>query len=162
MSIHLEQEVADFSERRMRLAAAIADYADWLDRRHGIDAERTLRLTDTAANLRQDRLVVAFVAEFSRGKSELINALFFADHGQRLLPSDAGRTTMCPTELFSNPDDSPCLSLLPIETRRREDSLARLKHMPIEWCRVALDPSDPRQLRDSLKKLTETQLMPAV
>ncbi|MDP1532866.1 MAG: dynamin family protein, partial [Rubrivivax sp.] len=105
---------------------------------------------------------MAFVAEFSRGKSELINALFFADHGQRLLPSDAGRTTMCPTELFSNPDDAPSLSLLPIETRRREDSLARLKHMPIEWCRVALDPSDPRQLRDSLKKLTETQLMPAV
>ncbi len=162
MSIHLEQEVADFSERRMRLAAAIADYADWLDRRHGIDAERTLRLTDTASNLRQDKLVVAFVAEFSRGKSELINALFFADHGQRLLPSDAGRTTMCPTELFSNPDDAPSLSLLPIETRRREDSLARLKHMPIEWCRVSLDPSDPRQLRDSLKKLTETQLMPAV
>ncbi len=85
MSIHLEQEVADFSERRMRLATAITDYADWLDRQHGIDAERTLRLADTASTLRQDKLVVAFVAEFSRGKTELINALFFADHGQRLL-----------------------------------------------------------------------------
>jgi len=31
MSIHLEQEVADFSERRLRLATAISDYADWLD-----------------------------------------------------------------------------------------------------------------------------------
>jgi len=69
MSIHLEQEVADFSERRMRLASAITDYADWLDRQHGIDAERTLRLADTASSLRQDKLVVAFVAEFSRGKS---------------------------------------------------------------------------------------------
>ena len=162
MSIHLEQEVADFSERRMRLATAITDYADWLDRQHGIDAERTLRLADTASSLRQDKLVVAFVAEFSRGKTELINALFFADHGQRLLPSDAGRTTMCPTELFSNPDDAPSVSLLPIETRRREESLARLKHMPIEWCRVSLDPGDPRQLQESLKKLTETRLMPAV
>ena len=85
----------------MRLATAITDYADWLDRQHGIDAERTLRLADTASSLRQDKLVVAFVAEFSRGKTELINALFFADHGQRLLPSDAGRTTMCPTELFA-------------------------------------------------------------
>ncbi|MDP2253343.1 MAG: dynamin family protein, partial [Thiobacillus sp.] len=161
MSIHLEQEVADFSERRMRLAAAIADYADWLDRRHGIDAERTLRLTDTAANLRQDRLVVAFVAEFSRGKSELINALFFADHGQRLLPSDAGRTTMCPTELFASADEAPSLCLLPIESRRRSESLARLKHMSIEWCRVLLDPADPRQLQESLKKLTETKAMAA-
>ncbi|MBU1394662.1 MAG: dynamin family protein [Gammaproteobacteria bacterium] len=161
MSIHLEQEVADYSARRMRLATAITDYADWLDRQHGIDAERTLRLADTASSLRQDKLVVAFVAEFSRGKTELINALFFADHGQRLLPSDAGRTTMCPTELYASADEPPSLRLLPIETRRRSESLARLKHMPIEWCRVLLDPIDPRQLQESLKKLTETKSMAA-
>ncbi|HQS99295.1 MAG: hypothetical protein B7Y26_00180 [Hydrogenophilales bacterium 16-64-46] len=162
MSVHLEQEVADFSERRLRLATAISDYANWLDRQHGIDVERTLRLTDTAASLRQDKLVVAFVAEFSRGKTELINALFFADHGQRLLPSDAGRTTMCPTELHYNADEMPALALLPIETRARGETLARLKHMPIEWVRIPLDPADPRQLADSLKKLTETRPMPAV
>jgi predicted nucleic acid-binding Zn-ribbon protein len=161
MSIHLEQEVADYSARRMRLATAITDYADWLDRQHGIDAERTLRLADTASSLRQDKLVVAFVAEFSRGKTELINALFFADHGQRLLPSDAGRTTMCPTELYANADEPPSLRLLPIETRSRDESLARLKHMSIEWCRVLLDPADPRQLQESLKKLTETKSMAA-
>ena len=162
MSIHLEQEVADYSERRMKLATAITDYADWLDRQHGIDADRTLRLADTAASLRQDKLVVAFVAEFSRGKTELINALFFADHGQRLLPSSAGRTTMCPTELFSSPNESPTLCLLPIETRRRSESLAHLKRMPVEWCRVSLDPADPRQLQESLNKLTETKSMAAV
>jgi predicted nucleic acid-binding Zn-ribbon protein len=162
MSIHLEQEVADYSERRLQLATAITEYADWLDRQHGIDAERTLRLADTASSLRHDRLVVAFVAEFSRGKTELINALFFADHGQRLLPSDAGRTTMCPTELFSNPDEVPSLSLLPIETRRRSESLAWFKHTPIEWSRVLLDPTDPRQLQESLKKITETTSMAAV
>ena len=162
MSIHLEQEVADYSERRMRLATAMTDYADWLDRQHGIDAERTLRLADTASSLRQDKLVVAFVAEFSRGKTELINALFFGDHGQRLLPSDAGRTTMCPTELYSTPDDTPSLCLLPIETRRRSESLAHLKRVPIEWVRIPLDPSDPDQLQESLKKLTETKPMAAV
>ncbi|MGE5320353.1 MAG: dynamin family protein [Hyphomicrobiaceae bacterium] len=162
MSMHLEQEVAEYSERRLKLATAITDYADWLDRQHGIDAERTLRLADTASGLRQDKLVVAFVAEFSRGKTELINALFFADHGQRLLPSEAGRTTMCPTELYANADESPGLYLLPIETRRRSESLARLKHMPIEWCRVSLDSTDPRQLQESLRKLTETKPMPAV
>ncbi|MEW6590336.1 MAG: dynamin family protein [Pseudomonadota bacterium] len=161
MSIHLEQEVADFSDRRLRLATAITDYADWLDAQHGIDAERTLRLTDTAASLREDKLVVAFVAEFSRGKTELINALFFADHGQRLLPSEAGRTTMCPTELYANADEPPCLALLPIETRRRSESLAQLKRMPIEWVRMPLDPADPRQLQDSLRKLTETRTMAA-
>jgi len=161
MSIHLEQEVADYSARRMRLAEAIAALGDWLDRQHGIDAERTLRLADSAAGLRNDRLVVAFVAEFSRGKTELINALFFADHGQRLLPSDAGRTTMCPVELYGDAAEPPSLRLLPIETRRRDESLGRLKHMPIEWSRIALDPTDPRQMQESLKKLTEVRHVPA-
>ena len=58
---------------------------------------------DIAESLRQrllaDKLVVAFVAEFSRGKSELINAIFFADTGRRILPASPGRTTMCPVEL---------------------------------------------------------------
>ena len=117
MSMLLQQEVVDYNTRRSVLATAIGDYADWMDRLHGIDMERTLHLTDTAASLKKDRLLVAFVAEFSRGKTELINALFFADHGQRLLPSDVGRTTMCPAELFSDMDEAPCLKLLPIETR---------------------------------------------
>lgn len=162
MSIHLEQEVADFSVRRTQLAGAIREYADWLDRIYGIDAERTLRLADTASGLTSDRLQVAFVAEFSRGKSELINALFFADSGQRLLPSDAGRTTMCPTELYFSPDEAPALQLLPIETRRRDESIARLRYMPVEWSRIKLDPADPRQVQESLHKLTETKSVPAV
>jgi len=106
--------------------------------------------------------VVAFVAEFFRAARRTHQCPVFADHGQRLLPSDAGRTTMCPTELFAKADEVPSLCLLPIETRRREESLARLKHMPIEWCRILLDPTDPRQLQESLKKLTETKPIPAV
>ena len=42
-----------------------------------------------------EKLMVAFVAEFSRGKSELINAIFFSDKGRRMMPASAGRTTMC-------------------------------------------------------------------
>ena len=162
MSILLEQEVADYSARRIRLASAITDYDEWLDRLHGIDGDRSLRLSDTAASLKNDRLVVAFVAEFSRGKTELINALFFADHGQRLLPSDVGRTTMCPAELYSNSEEEPCLKLLPIETRSRDESLRRLRHMPVEWSRVKLHPDDPRQVQESLRKLTETKSVSAV
>jgi hypothetical protein len=161
MSMLLQQEVADYHARRTVLADAISDYADWMDRLHGIDIERTLHLNDTAASLKKDRLLVAFVAEFSRGKTELINALFFADHGQRLLPSDVGRTTMCPVELFSDADEAPCLKLLPIETRTRTESLGHLRHMPVEWSRVQLDPKDTKQVQKSLRKLTETKLVPA-
>ena len=161
MSMLLQQEVADYSARRSLLATAISDYAEWMDRLHGIDVERTLRLNDTAASLKKDRLLVAFVAEFSRGKTELINALFFADHGQRLLPSDVGRTTMCPAELYSDLDEAPCLKLLPIETRTRRESLGHLRHMPVEWSRVQLDPNDPKQVQKSLRKLTETKQVAA-
>ena len=69
------------------------------------------------ARLADDKLSVAFVAEFSRGKSELINAIFFADTGRRVLPATPGRTTMCPVELRHEPDMAPRLALLPIETR---------------------------------------------
>ena len=41
-------------------------------------------------------VMVAFVAEFSRGKSELINAVFFAGYKRRIMPASAGRTTSAP------------------------------------------------------------------
>jgi hypothetical protein len=161
MSLLLEHEVADYSARRMRLAEAIHDYAAWMDRLHGIDTERTQRLDDTAESMQKDRLLIAFVAEFSRGKTELINALFFADHGERLLPSDVGRTTMCPSELYSDPDEAPCLKLLPIETRTRDESLARLRSQTHEWKRIELAVDDPQQLHEALRHLTETRAVSA-
>ena len=56
--------------------------------------------------MRTSKVMVAFVAEFSRGKSELINAIFFAGYGRRIMPASAGRTTMCPTELGYDADVS--------------------------------------------------------
>jgi hypothetical protein len=111
MSALLEEGIADYSRRRDNLVAGITAFADWLDRYHGLDAERNLRMIDLADALRKDRLMLAFVAEYSRGKTELINALFFADFGQRLLPSDAGRTTMCPTEIYFEEGHEPTLKL---------------------------------------------------
>ena len=50
------------------------------------DADQAL-LAALRERLGSETLVLAFVAEFSRGKSELINAIFFADAGQRVLPA---------------------------------------------------------------------------
>ena len=55
---------------------------DWLSAQELSDAESDLRLKQLLDRLLEDTLNVAFVAEFSRGKSELINAIFFADYGQ--------------------------------------------------------------------------------
>jgi hypothetical protein len=83
--------------------------------------------------LREDRLHVAFVAEFSRGKSELINAIFFAGYGNRILPSTAGRTTMCPTELMFDKSKAPSIELLPIESRESNASISEYKRFADEW-----------------------------
>jgi hypothetical protein len=157
MSALLEEGIADYSRRRDNLVAGITAFADWLDRYHGLDAERNLRMIDLADALRKDRLMLAFVAEYSRGKTELINALFFADFGQRLLPSDAGRTTMCPTEIYFEEGHEPTLKLLPIETRLRTEPLAYFKLSPIEWSTIRLDPADPQQMHTELQKLAETR-----
>ena len=86
-----------YGEWRKRLARGVADLHAWLRERELADAEVDFKVAEVQERLREDRLVVAFVAEYSRGKSELINAIFFADFGARLLPATAGRTTMCPT-----------------------------------------------------------------
>ncbi|MDQ2778134.1 MAG: dynamin family protein [Pseudomonadota bacterium] len=107
--------------------------------------------------LAADKLVLAFVAEFSRGKSELINAIFFADAGRRVLPATPGRTTMCPVELRHDDHLPPRLALLPIETRLRGLSLTELRPRENEWRQVALDPGNADSLADALAAVTQTQ-----
>jgi hypothetical protein len=99
--------------------------------------------------------MVAFVAEFSRGKSELINAIFFATYGRRIMPASAGRTTMCPTELGWEADIAPCLRLLPIETRLQSESLMEWRHASEKWTRIDLDVNDPDQLATAFEKVSE-------
>lgn len=104
-----------------------------------------------------DRLCVAFVAEFSRGKSELINAIFFADTGRRVLPATPGRTTMCPVELGHDPATPPVLALLPIDTRLEAQSLNELRAKPDAWTRIRLDPNSPDRLADALTEVMRTK-----
>ena len=102
--------------------------------------EQEIRIDDMIAKLHDDRIIIAFVAEFSRGKTELINAIFFADYNRRLLPSEAGRTTMCPTELFyDHESDDAYIRLLPIETRLDEASINEHKQDPSYWTTLPLD-----------------------
>src|SRR5207253_8045119 len=128
-----------YGDWRRRLSAGIARFHDWLRQQELTDAQIDLRVAQLVERLHQDKLIVAFVAEFSRGKSELINAIFFADFSQRLLQSSAGRTTMCPTELLHDPLDTPSIRLLPIETRLKDATVAEFKSRPDEWVTFALD-----------------------
>lgn len=129
---------------------------DWMRDHDLLDAALEERLHRLEVQVRADRVMVAFVAEFSRGKSELINAVFFAGYGRRIMPASAGRTTMCPTELGYDADVPPCLRLLPIETRLQPQALMEWRMVPEKWTRVDLDVNDAGQLAGALEKVSET------
>ncbi len=106
-----------------------------------------------------EKLMVAFVAEFSRGKSELINAIFFSDKGRRMMPASAGRTTMCPVELGYDAEDPVGLTLLPIETRLQAASLSELRTQPQVWTMIELDLSNPEGMAAALAEVMRTRLV---
>jgi hypothetical protein len=157
LKTEFEQEIARYHQWREELLAAIEDYRDWLERNNELDAQHSLRFYELSESIRHGRLALAFVAEFSRGKSELINALFFADFKQRLLPSDVGRTTMCPTEIFHDANEEPQIRLLPIESRYRDESIAQLKNMPIEWVKIRLNLNSAADMKAAMQMLAETK-----
>jgi hypothetical protein len=152
----LGQEFAVYSDWRSRLSSCIGDFQNWLSENELSDAQTDLRLSQLLERLRGDRLNVAFVAEFSRGKSELINAIFFAEYGNRMLPSSAGRTTMCPTELLYDPARPPRIELLPIQTRAKNTSVSEYKAYPDEWHTVDLHVASAEAMQDALRHVSET------
>jgi hypothetical protein len=155
MSNVLGQHIAELQQWRDELAQTMVDYRDWLSAANCSDALQDLRLYDMEQTLRKDKLVLAFVAEFSRGKTETINALFFSDYDQRLLPCDPGRTTMCPTEIFWNDQEEPYIKLLPIETRKRDDGLAYFKTDPSAWSKLRLDTSSAAAMKQAMQALVQ-------
>ncbi|MFN8752833.1 MAG: dynamin family protein, partial [Betaproteobacteria bacterium] len=155
MTSPLEHLVARYSQWREQLRSGIEDFHAWLDAHGHVDIQRSLRLYELAESLRSDRMVLAFLAEFSRGKTELINAIFFSDYQRRLLPSDVGRTTMCPAEIFHDGAEEPYIRLLPIETRRSDETISALKYRPIEWVKIKLQMDNPEELQKALSALTE-------
>jgi hypothetical protein len=153
----LEQELSRLNDWRRELSAAISGYQEWLEKTGQMDVTHSLRFYELTQSIEHGRLTLAFVAEFSRGKSELINALFFSDFKQRLLPSDVGRTTMCPTELFHDPAEEPYVRLLPIESRYRSEPISQLKHMPIEWIKIRLNVNSATDMKSAMQSLAETK-----
>ncbi len=142
---------------RREFALRLKLLAGWMKDHDLLDAAVEERLQRLETQVRSDKVMVAFVAEFSRGKSELINAIFFAGYGRRIMPASAGRTTMCPTELGYDADVPPCLRLLPIETRLQTQALMEWRAVPEKWTRVDLDVNDPSQLALALEKVAEVR-----
>ena len=146
---------------RDALAEAIAQFRRWLQDNKLLDAEASRRIGVALDRLAEDKLVVAVVAEFSRGKSELINAIFFADCGRRILPTSAGRTTMCPTELIYDDSLPPCIRALPIETRARSGSTSEFRRSGADWQTFAVDDASADGMLQAFRLVSETIRVPA-
>lgn len=157
MNTLLEARIASFARWRSEMISGIEYYKSWLDSNGIADIQQSLRIYDLVESLRHDRITLAFIAEFSRGKTELINAILFGQFKRRILPSDVGRTTMCPTELMHDPNDAPYIRLLPIETRKRAETIASLKRKPVEWITMRIDPTSEAGLVEALKALVQTK-----
>jgi len=155
---HFQQQIEAFDRWKRDLLGAIEDFQDWINQHDPDNGEHALQIFEAMEALRNDRLNIAFVAEFSRGKTELINAIFFANFGRRLLPSEAGRTTMCPTELFYDRDaDQAYVRLLPIETRTEDTPISEYKRDPVYWTNITLDLESPEQMEDALREVIRTK-----
>ncbi|MFZ0485589.1 MAG: dynamin family protein, partial [Arenicellales bacterium] len=155
----IEHEFDVYSNWRRSVKKSLVAYRDWLQEENLGDMDVEERINQLINTLNDDRLYVAFVAEFSRGKSELINAIFFGHLGQRVVPSGAGRTTMCPTEIMFTSEWEPCLRLLPIETRENDTTITEYKKYPDEWDSLPLDPKDPESTAQTMRQLTEVKFV---
>ena len=153
----LVHQFAVYAEWRKGLVDIICDYRNWLNEQELNDAQIDQRIQHLLERLREDKLNVAFVAEFSRGKSELINAIFFAGYGQRLLPSTAGRTTMCPTELLYDPSKPTSLQALPIETRVSDATTTEYKRYPDEWTVFEFNVDNSESMVAAFKQVSRTK-----
>lgn len=152
------EQLRSYGIWRRKLAAAIQNYQEWYptqtEEESGIDE---LRLYELVEALNSDKLYIALVGEFSRGKTELINAIFFADYNRRLLPSTPGRTTMCPTELLWDPKSEPSIRLLPIETRKSATTIAEFKKNPVNWTTIPLDLTSAEQMAEALTEIVKSK-----
>lgn len=153
----LVDQFSAYSQWRAEAAGAVGRLRQWLSRNELGDVQGDLRLQYVLDRLRDDKLTVAFVAEFSRGKSELINAIFFSGHGDRVLPSSAGRTTMCPTELQWTAGARAEIRMLPIRSRATHASVSELKQFPEEWMVLRLDAGSLTDLQQAFARVGETE-----
>ena len=159
MSTSFNEQFDQHGAWRREFGLRLKLLAEWMKDHDLLDAGVEERLRRLENQVRSDKVMVAFVGEFSRGKSELINAIFFAGYGRRIMPASAGRTTMCPTEMGYDPDVPPCLRLLPIESRLLPQALMEWRMVPEKWTRVDLDVNDPSQLAAALEMVAETRMV---
>lgn len=150
-----------FSAWKMSIAAEIKRYRMWLHQQGLSTVELDDKLAQALRAFTTDRILLAFVGEFSRGKTELINALLGRHYKTRLFPTRIGRTTMCPTEVFYDPQaNSPYIKLLPIQTRNSGTPLSSYRRQLEHWAHLDLDLNSPQSMQRAFEEVAKTREVP--
>ena len=152
-NMQFQDQLQSYAQWRHNLSKAVKRYQSWLDSLNLTDPKIEEIVHNTLNNLKNDRITIAFAAEFSRGKTELINALFFAETGLRLLPSTPGRTTMCPVELFYDNDGGNYVRLLPIETRLDPLPLIGFRNKSEAWSEIEFSADSPEEMQEAFREV---------
>ncbi len=154
----LHRQVTHYHRWKRQMDERLQAFEHW-GRTHNMLSDPVYKTLRRARHLlRGDSFTIACVGEFSRGKTELINALLYTHGGRRLLPSQPGRTTMCPTDIFWDATQpANCVRLLPIETRRTNTSLANFKRIPQNWVTISFDLNDQEQTRAAINQVSASK-----
>ncbi|HSX84644.1 MAG TPA: dynamin family protein, partial [Cellvibrio sp.] len=154
----LHRQMTHYNRWKRQLDERLQRFESWLNNHGVFAAPMGTTLQRARQLLRGESFTIACVGEFSRGKTELINALLYTGGGRRLLPSQPGRTTMCPTEIYWDVNQpANCVRLLPIETRRTNTSLQSFKRIPQNWVTIHFDSSDPEQTRAAINQVSASK-----
>ena len=147
---------------RYGVSTQIVRVADFL-RAHGYSNAETEATFDTLAQkVNNARVNILFVAEAGRGKSELINALFFSDIGRRLLPSGESQATRCITEVRFDRARRTSVRVLPMETREAPQRFADIYADESQWQHLDFDANNAESARQAFATLAETRRVSVV
>ena len=142
---------------RNRAAKELRHWQQWLEKQGVLDESSSQALNSAQGELLKAQYKVAVVGEVSQGKSELINAMLFAQYGQRILPTGVGHGVICPVEFFSDEDLPPFLEFLSIDTRAGAATLQQLLDTPSAWQRIDLSGKSIEEIKQTFLKVCDTK-----
>lgn len=159
MSYFEEQLNADQSLRELR--QLVDSVYGWMEKNRFHSKRTVERFEHVRHCLDDEHRNVMFLAEFSRGKTELINATVFGDQGSRLLPSAPGRTTRCTTVLEYQQGELPSIKLLPTRAPEGVESMpiSMLLKDESAWHTSMFSLSDNVQATEAFKQIAEAELV---
>ncbi len=133
----------------------------WMDKSRYHNEQTRERFSHVRKILADQHRNVLFLAETSRGKSELINATIFGNLGSRFLPSSPGRTTRCTTVLEFQQSRLPSIRLLPVRAAKniQHQPLSMLLEDESVWQHTLFSMREKKGIKKSLNQVAEFELV---